>query len=64
MDGMFSPCLSVCVQDYAKATGWILKKLGGRMGNGLRKNSCKFDADVDPFCECCIFPHFRQFLHK
>lgn len=56
--------LSVCVQDYAKARGWILKEFGVRMGNGPRENPWKFGADGDPFCERCILPHFRQFLNK
>lgn len=46
------PPLSVgwllCVQDDAKTTGWISRNLaGGWVGNGPRKSSLNFGADLD-----------------
>lgn len=40
-------CLFVCLLAVlCKNSVWVLKKLGGRMGNGQRKNSLNLDADI------------------
>lgn len=35
----------VCKQNHAKTTKWISVKLGGRNGNGPKKNPLKFGVD-------------------
>lgn len=51
----------VCVQDYAEPNEWISDELGGRMGNGLRRNSLDFGVDTRIFFNHTV-RHCRLFI--
>ena len=43
-----SLCLSVCVQDISKSSGWIQMKFGGQVGCVTRPNWLDFGEEPDP----------------
>lgn len=51
----------VCAQDYAKPTGWISMKFGGRMGSGQRKNLLNCGADRNVSVGTVLLPLILKF---